>query len=309
MSSTFCPGIYRQIFSWPKCWPMKFLALGGIVMVGIPLSSGDESAAVFFCLWQSWWEIQFWLSSLSSSVTPPLQLEKCRAWKKKILFWEGERHTWLTLAGEPVVGVCMPSMRFDRPLYSISTLPFSLPPALMAGFDSFAKHKAVKLQKLNPCNGLLLPPFSQICQNNDVFMVFYLMCEIPSTQIWIKAFCAIYPLKRILSLFFLIDGNYNSRRWVVKLLFTLEWTAQGDKGSAWEAQQGKNVLRPGTAWPFHALADLREENLKWKKAWGYMHTTTYIQQHSPLGHTYPTAISQFRGREVGNLCRYYMARS
>lgn len=93
-------------------------------------------------------------------------------------------------------------------------------------------------------------------------MVFYLMCEISSTQIWIKAFCTIYPLKRILSLFLLIDGNYNFRRWVVKLLFTVEWTAQGDKGSDWDAQQGKNVLCPGTEWPFHALADLREENLK-----------------------------------------------
>lgn len=122
-------------------------------------------------------------------------------------------------------------------------LPFALQfttcSALLEGFNSFAKHKAVKLQKLNPCNEILLPPFSQSCQNNDVFMVFYLMCEISSSQIWIKAFCAIYPLKRILSRFLLIDRNYNFRRWVVKLLFTLEWTAQGDKGSARKAQKGK----------------------------------------------------------------------
>lgn len=88
-------------------------------------------------------------------------------------------------------------------------LPFALQfttcSALLEGFNSFAKHKAVKLQKLNPCNEILLPPFSQSCQNNDVFMVFYLMCEISSSQIWIKAFCAIYPLKRILSCFLLID--------------------------------------------------------------------------------------------------------
>lgn len=179
----------------------------------------------------------------------------------------------------------------------------------MAGFDSRAKHKAVKLQKLNPYNAILLPPFSQSCQNNEVFMVFYLMCEISSTQIRIKAFCAVYPLKRILSVLLLINGNYNFRRWVVKLLFILEWTAQGDKGSAWEAQQGKNVLCPGTGWPFHALADLGEENLKWKKVWGYVHTTMYIQQRSPLGHARPIAMSQFRGREVENLCHYYMASS
>lgn len=70
-------------------------------------------------------------------------------------------------------------------------------------------------------------------------MVFYLMCEISSTQIRIKAFCAVYPLKRILSVLLLINGNYNFRRWVVKLLFILEWTAQGDKGSAWKLSKAK----------------------------------------------------------------------
>lgn len=50
MNTTFSPGIYRQIFSLLECWPMKFLVLGCIVVVAIPLPSGGESESVFFCL-------------------------------------------------------------------------------------------------------------------------------------------------------------------------------------------------------------------------------------------------------------------
>lgn len=214
---------------------MKFLLLGGIVVVGIQLSSGGESEGLSFHLWQSWWETQQF-NLLSSVTPPPLQLEKCQAWKKrqKTLFWEGERHR--SCLGSPWWGLAC--QVWDLTVSPLCPSVYHLL-SLLEGLNSFAKHKAVKLQKLNPCNEILLPPFSQSCQNNDVFMVFYLMCEISSSQIWIKAFCAIYPLKRILSRFLLIDRNYNFRRWVVKLLFTLEWTAQGDKGSAWEAQQAK----------------------------------------------------------------------
>lgn len=62
----------------------------------------------------------------------PLQLEKCQAWKKKtkdiiLRRWETQEPPW-----KPLVGACMPSMRFD----SISPLPFSLPPALLCWKDS-----------------------------------------------------------------------------------------------------------------------------------------------------------------------------
>lgn len=58
---------------------------------------------------------------------------------------------------------------------------FTMGSSLMARFDSFAKHKAVKLQKLTLCNMIFLPPFPHSCENNGVFVVFYLMCEIFST--------------------------------------------------------------------------------------------------------------------------------
>jgi len=50
MSTAFGPGIYRRMFSLPECWPRKFLVLGGIVVVGIPLSTSRESEAVYFRL-------------------------------------------------------------------------------------------------------------------------------------------------------------------------------------------------------------------------------------------------------------------
>lgn len=73
-------------------------------------------------------------------------------------------------------------------------------------------------------------------------------------------------------------------------------------------QQSKNVLCPGTAWPFHVVADLREANLKCKNVQGYVHTAMYSQQHFPLGHSYTIAILQFRGREIANLPHYSATR-
>lgn len=70
MNTAFVPSIYREMFILPEDQPMKFLLMGGIVVVGIQVSSAGESEALSFHLWQSWRETQFWQFNLPSSVNP-----------------------------------------------------------------------------------------------------------------------------------------------------------------------------------------------------------------------------------------------
>lgn len=56
--------------------------MGGLVVVGIQLSSGGESEALSFHLWQSWWETQFWHFNSPSSVTHPRRWRSAKPEKK-----------------------------------------------------------------------------------------------------------------------------------------------------------------------------------------------------------------------------------
>lgn len=88
---------------------------------------------------------------------PPCSWRSAKPKKKdKRYYFEGERDTG-ALSGEPFVGAHTPSMMFDRPLYMISTLPFSLPPALLWRRDFFfCKTQSCKTAEIKSmqCNSL-----------------------------------------------------------------------------------------------------------------------------------------------------------